>query len=531
MKHSIQATAILTPALVLSVFGTSQTVEAQKPLNIIHIMTDDHSYQTISAYGHALGRLAPTPNLDRLAAEGMLFQRAYVENSLSTPSRACLMTGLYSHQNGQRQLGKGIDVSKTFFSEILQQHGYQTAVVGKWHMQCEPKGFDYYAVLWDQGEYYNPEFKTKQSNGKYIKENGYATKLITDHAIEFLQNRDKSKPFCLLVHHKAPHRNWMPELKYLSLYEDVDFPLPETFYDDYSTRCDAVRTEQMRIDKNMTLIYDLKVDELKNNSAYQKEWNIKGWNASLERMTPEQRNTWISSYKPRNEQFIRQNLVGKELLKWKYERYIKDYVRCIKTIDDEVGRLIAYLEKEGLMDNTVIVYTSDQGFYMGEHGWFDKRFMYEESYRTPLIIRYPEKIKAGSVCKALVQNIDYAPTYLDLAGIKKPDDMVGTSLVPLFSGKTPKNWRKYLYYHYYDYPAIHMVRRHDGVSDYRYKLIHFYGAANDQDAAINCNELYDLKSDPNELHNLYGNSKYTKVSDRLQQQLDKFRVEQKVDEY
>lgn len=531
MKHSIPTTAILAPVFLLSVFGASQTAEAQKPLNIIHIMTDDHSYQTISAYRHALGKLAPTPNLDRLAAEGMLFQRAYVENSLSTPSRACLMTGLYSHQNGQRQLGKGIDVSKTFFSEILQQHGYQTAVVGKWHMQCEPKGFDYYAVLWDQGEYYNPEFKTKQTNGKYVKEEGYATKLITDHAIEFLQNRDKSKPFCLLVHHKAPHRNWMPELKYMNLYEDVDFPLPETFYDDYSTRCDAVRTEQMRIDKNMTLIYDLKVDELKNNSAYQKEWNIKGWNASLNRMTPEQRNAWISSYKPRNEQFISQNLVGKELLKWKYERYIKDYVRCIKSIDDEVGRLIAYLEKEGLMDNTVIVYTSDQGFYMGEHGWFDKRFMYEESYRTPLIIRYPAKIKAGSVCKALVQNIDYAPTYLDLAGIKKPDYMVGTSLVPLFSGKTPKNWRQYLYYHYYDYPAIHMVRRHDGVSDYRYKLIHFYGAANNQDAAINCNELYDLKSDPNELHNLYGNPKYTKVSDRLQQQLDKFRVEQKVDEY
>lgn len=524
--------SLVLPSMLFSACGSKDTEKSEnKPLNIVHIMCDDHSFQTISAYGHPISKLAPTPNIDRLAAEGMLFRQAFVENSLSTPSRACLMTGLYSHQNGQRQLGKGIDTTKVFFSEILQQHGYQTGVVGKWHMQCEPKGFDYYSVLWDQGEYYNPEFKTKETNGKYVKEEGYATTLTTDHAIEFLEHRDPDKPFCLLVHHKAPHRNWMPEEKYLDLYEDVEFPYPATFDDDYSTRCDAARTQEMRIEDDMTLVYDLKVDELKETEAYKNEWNIRGWNASLDRMTPEQREAWISSYKPRNEKFINQNLKGKELVKWKYQRYLKDYLRCIKTIDDQVGRLLDYLEKEGLMDNTVIVYTSDQGFYMGEHGWFDKRFMYEESMRTPLIIRYPEKIKAGSYCDALVQNIDYAPTYLDLAGIEKPEFMEGTSLVPLFDGSVPVDWREYLYYHYYDYPAIHRVRRHDGVRDKRYKLIHFYGEAQGKDAAINCNELYDLQNDPDELNNLYGKEEYKDVVNRLQKRLDQFRVDLKVDEY
>lgn len=519
------------PVFLFAACGTAQKEATPRALNIVHIMTDDHSYQTISAYGHPLSQQAPTPNLDRLAAEGMLFRKAYVENSLSTPSRACLMTGLYSHQNGQRELGAGIDTTKTFFTEILQKQGYQTGVVGKWHILCEPKGFDYYHVLHDQGDYYNPEFKSKESNGKYIREEGYATTLTTDHAIEFLDRRDKEKPFCLLVHHKAPHRNWMPEPKYLDLYEDVEFPYPATFNDDYSTRCDAARTQEMRIADQMTLVYDLKVDELKTEEAYKKEWNADGWQASLDRMTPEQRTAWLASYGPRNQKFISQNLKGEELLKWKYQRYIKDYLRCIKSIDDEVGRLIAYLEKEGLMDNTIIVYTSDQGFNMGEHGWFDKRFMYEESFRTPLIIRYPAKVKAGGVCDALVQNIDFAPTYLDMAGVEKPDYMEGTSLAPLWDGNTPADWRESLYYHYYDYPAIHYVRRHDGVRDNRYKLVHFYGEANEKNPVINCNELYDLQVDPNEVNNLYGSPEYDEVVTRLQQRLDKYRKDLKVDEY
>lgn len=510
----------------------NQNPNTQTRPNIIYIMTDDHSYQTISAYGHPLSKLAPTPNLDRLANEGMLYQQAFVENSLSTPSRACLMTGLYSHQNGQRQLGQGIDSTKTFFSELLQEAGYQTAVVGKWHMQCEPKGFDYYKILWDQGEYYNPEFRSKDTNGKYIKEEGYASTLITDHSIEFLEHRDKDKPFCLLVHHKAPHRNWMPEPQYLNLYEDVEFPTPTTFKDDYSTRCSPAHTQDMTIDKTMTLVYDLKVQELKDIPPYNNEWNKGGLQYSLARMTPEQLETWNNAYHPKNKKFIDQNLKGEELLNWKFQRYLKDYLRCIKSIDDQVGRIISYLEENDLMDNTIIIYTSDQGFYMGEHGWFDKRFMYEESFRTPLIMRYPKAIKAGVKTDALVQNIDYAPTILALAGIDKPKEMSGSSLEPLFDGSKPSDWRTSLYYHYYDYPAIHSVRRHDGVRTDRYKLIHFYGKgemANDKD--IDCNELYDLQSDPNELNNLYGKADYKQITSELQSILDKYRKDLKVDEF
>lgn len=269
-------------------------------------------------------------------------------------------------------------------------------------MQCEPKGFDYYHILWDQGDYYNPEFRSKNSNGKYIKEEGYATTLTTDHAIEFLDHREKDKPFCLLVHHKAPHCNWMPEPKYLTLYEDVEFPYPETFYDAYATRCDAARTQEMRIENDMTIVYDLKVDELRNVAPYSNDPHMNSWIAGLERMNPEQREAWHAAYGPVNREFIDRKLTGDDLLQWKYQRYLRDYLRCIKTIDDEVGRLLDYLEKEGLMENTLIVYTSDQGFYMGEHGWFDKRFMYEESFRTPLIIRHPGQVQRGGVCDALV---------------------------------------------------------------------------------------------------------------------------------
>ena len=524
----MKSTALFVPFLMInSVWSHAQNDRSSDKLNIVYIMTDDHSYQTNSAYGGELTKLAPTPNLDRLAKKGMLFQRAFVENSLSTPSRACLMTGLYSHQNGQRTLFGMVDTTKTFVSEILKQNGYQTAVVGKWHMRCEPKGFDYYQILFDQGAYYNPEFKSKETGGKYIRREGYATTLTTDYAINFLEHRNNSKPFCLFVHHKAPHRNWMPESKYLHLYEDVEFPYPDTFDDDYSTRCEPAHSQQMEIDKCMTIVYDLKVNQLKDTEPYSKEWNAKGMQLSLNRMNPSERQQWEAAYVKRYEDFQKKQPVGQDLKRWKYQEYLKDYLRCIKSVDDEVGRLLDYLEKHDLMKNTVIVYTSDQGFYMGEHGWFDKRFMYEESFRTPLIIYYPEK-KKNSKCKALVQNIDYAPTILDVAGIAKPDYMVGNSLVPLLKGRIPNEWRSDIYYHYYDFPAQHQVRRHDGVRDNRYKLIHFYDAKKKH---LNCDELYDLQKDPNELNNLYGDIKYKKIQDRLQKRLDSYRIELKVDEY
>ena len=521
-------------------------------------MTDDHSYQTISAYGSEISKLAPTPNIDRLANEGILFRKAFVENSLSTPSRACLMTGLYSHQNGQRQLAEGIDTTKVFFSELLQKSGYQTGVVGKWHMSCDPKGFDFYHIFDDQGKYYNPTFKSPESKGQYIQEKGYATTLTTQHALEFLNNRDKNKPFCLLIHHKAPHRNWMPEEKYLGLYEDMEFPMPDNFWDDYAGKCTASKTQKMSIAKDMELIQDLKIEELGVNAQTSSDkFSYSSLMGELGRLTPEERMAWDNFYKPRNKNFLEANLQGQELAKWKYQNYLRDYLRCIKSVDDAVGEVLDYLEKNNLKENTIVVYTSDQGFYMGEHGWFDKRFMYEESFRTPLIIRYPKAIKAGVKSDALVQNIDYAPTFLSLAGIKKPQEMSGKSLEAVFNGKKAKEWRTSLYYHYYDYPAFHLVRKHDGVRTERYKLIHFYGKGgmegattkyqttpgtreynvlhlleninyitNDPD--MDCNELYDLEKDPYEMNNLYGKTGYENITRKMQDLLNGYREKLKV---
>ena len=534
----------------------------QRP-NIVYIMCDDHAFQCISAYGSPISKLAPTPNIDRIAERGMRFDRAFVENSLSTPSRACLMTGLYSNQNGQRQLGEGIDTTRTFFTEQLQQAGYQTAVVGKWHMGCDPKGFDYYHIYNDQGQYYNPQYRGTDTDGKYIVEEGYSTDLTTDHALSFIEHRDTNKPFCLLLHHKAPHRNWLANTKYFGMYDNVTFPMPETFYDDYETRGSAVRTQKMSVTKDMRWEQDFKVPEMLDTA------NADSWDSYLSlmnevnRMNPEQRIAWGKYYFPRNRRLLEARLTGKELDEWKYQNYIRDYMSVIKSVDESVGRVLDYLDSHGLTDNTIIVYTSDQGFYMGEHGWFDKRFMYEESLRTPLLIAYPGHIQPGSVCNKLVQNIDYAPTFLDLAGISKPKELPGRSLTPLFkAGDKVKGWRNSIYYHYYDYPTYHMVRKHDGVRTDRYKLIHFYGAGGldavkenkyqrqpgtrehgcmtyltslgyfePKDSAVNYNELYDLQADPHELNNLYGKPGYEKITKQLQKQLTDYRKSIGVDEF
>ena len=534
----------------------------QRP-NIVYIMCDDHAFQCISAYGSPISKLAPTPNIDRIAERGMRFDRAFVENSLSTPSRACLMTGLYSNQNGQRQLGEGIDTTRTFFTEQLQQAGYQTAVVGKWHMGCDPKGFDYYHIYNDQGQYYNPQYRGTDTDGKYIVEEGYSTDLTTDHALSFIEHRDTSKPFCLLLHHKAPHRNWLANTKYFGMYDNVNFPMPETFYDDYETRGSAVRTQKMSVTKDMRWEQDFKVPEMLDTA------NADSWDSYLSlmnevnRMNPEQRIAWGKYYFPRNRRLLEARLTGKELDEWKYQNYIRDYMSVIKSVDESVGRVLDYLDSHGLADNTIIVYTSDQGFYMGEHGWFDKRFMYEESLCTPLLIAYPGHIQPGTVCNKLVQNIDYAPTFLDLAGISKPKELPGRSLTPIFkAGDKVKGWRNSIYYHYYDYPTYHMVRKHDGVRTDRYKLIHFYGAGGldavkenkyqrqpgtrehgcmtyltslgyfePKDSAVNYNELYDLQADPHELNNLYGKPGYEKITKQLQKQLTDYRKSIGVDEF
>lgn len=559
--------SLLSFAALSCIAATAQAQQkaaaaTQRP-NIVYIMCDDHAFQCTSAYGSPISKLAPTPNIDRIAQRGMRFDRAFVENSLSTPSRACLMTGLYSNQNGQRQLGEGIDTTRTFFTEQLQQAGYQTAVVGKWHMGCDPKGFDYYHIYNDQGQYYNPQYRGTDTDGKYIVEEGYSTDLTTDHALSFIEHRDTNKPFCLLLHHKAPHRNWLANTKYFGMYDNVTFPMPETFYDDYETRGSAVRTQKMSVTKDMRWEQDFKVPEMLDTA------NADSWDSYLSlmnevnRMNPEQRIAWGKYYFPRNRRLLEARLTGKELDEWKYQNYIRDYMSVIKSVDESVGRVLDYLDSHGLTDNTIIVYTSDQGFYMGEHGWFDKRFMYEESLRTPLLIAYPGHIQPGTVCNKLVQNIDYAPTFLDLAGISKQKELPGRSLTPLFkAGDKVKGWRNSIYYHYYDYPTYHMVRKHDGVRTDRYKLIHFYGAGGldavkenkyqrqpgtrehgcmkyltslgyfePKDSAVNYNELYDLQADPHELNNLYGKPGYEKITKQLQKQLNDYRRSIGVDEF
>ncbi len=541
----------------------AQQQKAQQHPNIVYIMCDDHAYQCISAYGSALSKLAPTPNIDRLAERGMRFDRAFVENSLSTPSRACLMTGQYSHQNGQRQLGEGIDTTRTFFTELLQEAGYQTAVVGKWHMGCDPKGFDYYHVYNDQGQYWNPQYRGTDTNNEFVVEEGYSTDLTTDHALSFIEHRDPSKPFCLLLHHKAPHRNWQANLKYLGMYDDVEFPMPENFYDDYATRGSAARTQKMSVTRDMRWEQDFKVPEMLDLNNPDSKDSYNALMGEINRMTPEQRSAWGRYYFPRNRRLLEAQLKGKDLDNWKYQVYIRDYMSVIASVDESVGRVLDYLDKNGLTDNTMIVYTSDQGFYMGEHGWFDKRFMYEESLRTPLIVSYPGHTKPGSVCNRLVQNIDYAPTFLALAGVQQPKDMPGRSLVPVLAkGDNVKNWRQSIYYHYYDYPTYHMVRKHDGVRTERYKLIHFYGKGGldavsenkyqnvpgtreygtmkglesigyfePKDEAVDYCELYDLQADPHEQNNIFGKPGTEKIMKQLQRELDKYRKTLAVDEY
>lgn len=561
-NKSLLSFAALSCIAVTAQAQQKAAAATQRP-NIVYIMCDDHAFQCISAYGSPISKLAPTPNIDRIAERGMRFDRAFVENSLSTPSRACLMTGLYSNQNGQRQLGEGIDTTRTFFTEQLQQAGYQTAVVGKWHMGCDPKGFDYYHIYNDQGQYYNPQYRGTDTDGKYIVEEGYSTDLTTDHALSFIEHRDTNKPFCLLLHHKAPHRNWLANTKYFGMYDNVTFPMPETFYDDYETRGSAVRTQKMSVTKDMRWEQDFKVPEMLDTA------NADSWDSYLSlmnevnRMNPEQRIAWGKYYFPRNRRLLEARLTGKELDEWKYQNYIRDYMSVIKSVDESVGRVLDYLDSHGLTDNTIIVYTSDQGFYMGEHGWFDKRFMYDESLRTPLLIAYPGHIQPGTVCNKLVQNIDYAPTFLDLAGVSKPKELPGRSLTPIFkAGDKVKGWRNSIYYHYYDYPTYHMVRKHDGVRTDRYKLIHFYGEGGldavkenkyqrqpgtrehgcmtyltslgyfePKDSAVNYNELYDLQADPHELNNLYGKPGYEKITKQLQKQLNDYRKSIGVDEF
>jgi arylsulfatase A-like enzyme len=513
MKQSIFYKACL---FLLSIFLFSSCEnnppfipDSDNPPNIIFIMTDDHAFQAISAYG---SELIETPNIDKLAEEGIRFDQAHVTNSICSPSRAVILTGKFSHLNGVKDNIDVFDSTQVTYPKLMQQNGYETAVFGKWHLKSEPTGFDYWKVLPGQGQYYNPDFKTPEG---IIREEGYVTDIITDMSIHFLDSlRNKNKPFMMMYQHKAPHREWWPAQRHLTAFKDERIPEPSTLFDDYANRGSAARQAEMRIADHMGLTNDNKIHpDITNEIGFE---DFMGWYSpvhinQINRLTAEQKSEWKAIYDPIQKDFKENTPSGDSLTSWKYQRYMQDYLACILSVDENIGRLMKYLEETGLAENTLVIYTSDQGFYLGEHGWFDKRFMYEESFRTPLIMRWPGIIKPGTVNTDLVQNIDFAPTMLHATGTAIPSDMQGESLTPLFNGNN-QNWRDALYYHYFEYPGIHMVKRHYGVKTKRYKLIHFY---NDVDEW----ELYDLETDPEEMNNVYGNPAYEAIQADLHQRL------------
>ena len=480
--------------LMTVVFGwlaiPCQAAEKAPRPNVIYIMSDDHASHALSCYGSKINK---TPNLDRLANEGMLFRNAFCTNSICGPCRAVVLTGKYSHLNGFTRNGNTFDGSQQTVAKLLRGAGYQTAMVGKWHLKSEPTGFDYWHVLIGQGPYYNPPMKTPEG---VVKHTGYTTDIITNAALDFLKTkRDKDKPFFLAYHHKAPHRNWQPGPKHLNLYDDVTIPEPDNLFDDYRGRGTPATDQEMTVAKHLNP-NDLKL--VPNRG-----------------LNDEQAAAWNKAYGPKNKAFEEANLEGDDLIRWKYQRYIKDYLRCIASVDDNVGRLLDYLDESGLAKNTIVIYTSDQGFYLGDHGWFDKRFMYEESLRSPLMIRWPGHVNPGSVSREIVLNLDFAETFLDAAGAETPDDMQGRSLVPVLEGRTPDDWRKAMYYRYYEYPGAHSVRKHYGVRTGRYKLIFFH--------EIDEWELYDLQKDPREMKSVYAEAAYAGVVAELKAELKRLR--------
>ena len=470
------------------------------PPNILFVMSDDHAYQAISAYD---GSLNQTPNIDRLASEGMRFDRCYVTNSICGPSRACLLTGKYGHKNGVEDNYTEFDGSQQTFPKLLQQAGYQTAMIGKWHLKSVPTGFDYFDVLPGQGKYYRPKFKN--ADGERDVE-GYVTNITTDLATKWLtEQRDKEKPFLLLVHHKAPHRPWDPGPEHLRAFEGVEFAEPETLYDEYTGKSIAIREAEMRIEQ-MRPSPDLKI--------WAKDDRHRTW--LYDHMTDEVRKQWEEVYDPRFDKYGNDQTTGHERRKWMFQLYLRDYLGCINSIDEGVGQILECLEQEGLADNTIVVYTSDQGFYLGEHGFFDKRLMYEQSLRTPLLVRWPAGIEAGQVEQRIVSNLDFAETFLDAAGADIPADMQGDSFLPILRGESPDDWRTSFYYRYQEgKERDHRVAKHDGVTNGRHKLIHYF----ETDEW----ELFDLEQDPNEVNNVYGQEPYLQVQTQLKVELQQLR--------
>ncbi|MEM6980206.1 MAG: sulfatase/phosphatase domain-containing protein [Planctomycetota bacterium] len=486
---------------------------SSKP-NIVFIFSDDHAVQAIGAYGSKINK---TPNLDRIAAEGAVFRNSFCANSIRGPSRACILTGKHSHKNGFLRNGNRFDGSQTTFPKLVQAAGYQTALIGKWHLSSDPTGFDHWEVLPGQGSYYNPDFI--QMDGSRKGYTGYCTDIITENSLAWLkESRDPDKPFILMCQHKAPHRNWSPPERFYDLYRDIDVPVPETLFDDYAGRSELLKQNEMSIADHMHWAHDMKFH---GENLFPDFFAGRNQNNEYRRMTESQRAAWDAAYEPENQAFIASMNAGelseREVVLWKYQRYIKDYLRCIAAVDEGVGKILDYLDQADLTQDTIVIYSSDQGFYLGEHGWYDKRWMYEESLRMPFLIRWPGVIEPGTDSRAMIQNIDYAPTFLDLAGASIPDEFQGRSLVPMLeNGCQPsKGWRDAIYYAYYENAAVHNVPAHDGVRTDRYKLMHF--------SRTREWNLYDLKTDPQELSSVHEDPEYDAILEGLMKRYEDLR--------
>lgn len=494
---------------------------AKRP-NILFIMSDDHAYQAISAYG---SNLTSTPNIDRIAKEGMLFTNACVSNSICAPSRATILTGKHTHINGKIDNLTPFDTTQVTFPQIFQKNGYETAMFGKLHFGNNPKGVDEFMILPGQGYYLNPDFSTPRGDTTIM---GYVTDVITDLTLKWLKkDRNPEKPFMMMYMHKAPHRPWWPKPEKFAEFTKKRFPEPETLFDDYSNRGTAAHTAEMNLLTHMMYSHDSKIrPELLEKMGDKVTPKVKefkdGFYGPFGRATADQKIKYDVVLDSINN-FFEQNwptMTKEEKMKWKYQRYMQDYLACISSVDDNVGRVLDYLEESGLAENTIVVYTSDQGFYLGDHGWFDKRFIYNESFKTPLLVKWPGKIKAGSVENEMVQNLDFAQTLLSAAGIEAPEDMQGESIMPLLLGEKEKWTRDAVYYHYYEYPSVHMVKRHYGIVTKEYKLVHFYYDVDEW-------ELYDRLKDTNEMTNVYNDPAYADVVADLKVKLTELRKQYK----
>jgi len=503
------------------IFLTSTVIAsaAERP-NIVFIFTDDHALEAISAYGTRFNKISPTPNIDRIAKEGMLFERSYCGNSICGPSRTSILTGKHSHMNGFMDNNfSRFDGNQTTFPKILQKSGYETAVIGKWHLISNPTGFDYWEVLPDQGSYYNPDFI--QMDGSKKRFEGYVTDLVVDKSLDWLKNRkDKSKPFVLMTQQKAPHRNWVPAERHMNLFDGIDIPEPESLFDDYKNRVDAVAKQKMSIAKDFHWSHDMLLPGRATDPRFVDNLN----NNEYSRMNDTQKKAFDDAYGDENAAFLeslKKDMSDEELTRWKYQRYIKNYLRCIRGVDENIGRLLEYLDKSGLAKNTIVIYASDQGFYLGEHGWYDKRWMFEESLSMPFIIRWPGVVKPGVRTKTMIQNIDYAPTFLEVAGAPIPNDIQGKSLLPILKneGEAPTDWRSAIYYEYSG-EYTHSVAAHDGVRNDRYKLMHFPDTKKWM--------LFDLEKDPQEMKNIIAEKEYETVLKDMRGLYDSLRKQYQV---